>query len=88
MMNDIKSDERSSLGAARLRHLMLWHVHGKEIKPEMLDVRAILKRWKEADPDLLRRTHHAFPAPAYPWQAGSSSNDSGTALVTAPNLAD
>ena len=36
LMNNVKTADRSSLGQANLRNLMLWHYHGKKFALEKL----------------------------------------------------
>ena len=36
LMNNVKTADRSSLGQANLRNLMLWHYHGKKFSLEKL----------------------------------------------------
>ena len=43
LMNDLKTSERNSLGQANLKHLMTWHVGGKDLKSEQVPVMDILK---------------------------------------------
>ena len=75
LMNDIKTDERSSLGQRNLVNLMIWHYYGKHLKPWEVPVQEILKEFHAMVEDkVCGRTAHTAATPIqYGYRSESSS---------------
>ena len=83
LMNDIKTNVRSSMGQQNLTNLMLWHAHAvkpvadksgkgieyKHISCQEVPVMAILKEFREmASKTFGRRPHRPQPVPSYDYE--------------------
>ena len=65
LMNDIKTAERSSLGQATLKHLMIWHTCAKGLACEEVPVLAILKEFRTRAGVRGRQPHRGQAVPKY-----------------------
>ena len=65
MGHDLKTSERNSLGQVNLKHLMTWHVGGKDLKSEEVPVLDILKEFRALAGIKGRNKHKATAPPQY-----------------------
>ena len=68
LMNDLKTSERNRLGQDNLKHLMMWHVVGKDLKSEEVPVLEILKGYRALAGIQGRHRHRGIAPPQYDWR--------------------
>ena len=78
LMNNLKTADRSALGQANLKNIMIWHTMAHDLSYEQVPVQEILKEFRAMAGIRGRKAHKPTPPPAYPWlvaagQSGVSS---------------
>ena len=74
LMNNLKTADRSALGQANLKNIMIWHTMAQDLSYERVPVQAILKEFRAMAGIRGRKAHKPTPPPAYPWQVAAGQS--------------
>jgi len=80
LMNDIKTELRSTMKQKTLKHLMIWHSIAKDLKCEEVPVMDILKKFRDCAGIRGRRRHTGTNPPSYGYNVMPEASTSLTVV--------